>query len=222
MITLLVTFFILFFSATSGGQGDTTHRLKQDLMLQLKTKLEHAAHPKVATPVRPATERRPDDQLIQNTQNVKKQPTTWSVEPIGSQMVINFEQISFFKFASTQLSYQGKSALRQFAPAFKPFASEYQILIRAFTDDKPVRSFHVDYKNNLELSTIRALHTAEYLTGLGIPLNRLRLAGFGESTYGKNTRVEKKAKPSTQDSSHDRGNPLARRVTLTIEPLGRP
>ena len=137
-------------------------------------------------------------------------------------MVINFEQISFFKFASTQLSYQGKSALRQFAPAFKPFALEYQILIRAFTDDKPVRSFHVDYKNNLELSTIRALHTAEYLTGLGIPLNRLRLAGFGESTYGKNTRVEKKAKPSTQDSSHDRGNPLARRVTLTIEPLGRP
>jgi hypothetical protein len=95
-----------------------------------------------------------------------------------------------------------------------PFAGSYQVTIRAFTDDRPVRKIKNRlFTDNLSLSVLRALAAVRVLQKSGLPLDRMKTAGFGT------LRLSPQILRSLASASRGkRGTPLSRKIVLLIEP----
>ena len=201
MVTLLLTFFILFFSVSKSGSGGSTQdKTRQAAMLvHLSSQLGGEAE---KTGV--GSELLPLDRFAA------------TVQRMGTKIVVEFPGVSFFDFTKIDLTSEGRKALSRFTQSYLPYAGGYQVSVRAFTDEKPVRDGVHRYKDNMELSMFRSLAALRYLQREGIPLRRLKPGGFGEvrapsSVLGP-VRV---AKPKSK------GSPLARKIILVLEPVPR-
>lgn len=198
MVTLLLTFFIIFFSHDK-------FKMEKSLNLHLDVMAKNIqASREIAT-------------VIEKSSFVDKKvkdEIDGKVHRDGQKVLVEFSGVSFFKSAATELTPKAKKTLDQFMKVYSPYMGKYNIGIRAFTDPRKVRSDHVRFQDNLELSALRSVSVMRYFQKSGIPLTHMKISGYGELTLsGKDTEVlpEGERTPSSV-------NDLARTTVLIIEP----
>jgi flagellar motor protein MotB len=200
MITLLLTFFILFFSTDPHRDRVTS------MEASLLSRFTEAAAPPSAGP------RGQDPQFDQ----LMRDRLSAEVHKLGQKLIIEFPDVSFFDLGRIEVTSKGRSELKKFTGLYMPYAGNFILSIRAFTDHKKVLKFkNRPFKDNLELSALRSVAAMRVLQHLGIPLHRMRLAGFGELRLDG----EELSRAIASTPAHGRdGMAMARKVVLVIEP----
>jgi flagellar motor protein MotB len=127
---------------------------------------------------------------------------------IGDRVYIMFPKVSFFASASTEITPEGRQALEKFSKAYLPFAGKALLNIVGFSDERPVKAVY-RFRDNLELSVLRAVSAQRVAENIGIPLSRTRLMG-----HGINTKLVEGEEPS---NAMERWA-LTRKIMLVIEP----
>jgi flagellar motor protein MotB len=201
MITLLLSFFILFFSTDS--EKDRLQAMEASLLV----KLENRTKPDLVSVHQPGQDPQFDPTLINHL--------AASVHKVGQKLIIEFPKVSFFDLGKVELTKMGKHQLKQFVDLYMPYAGNYIVGIRAYTDNKKVRPGGNRFQDNLELSALRSVATMRALQSLGIPMNRMRLGGYGELRMT----AEDLGRAIASVPDYDRnGLALARKIVLVIEP----
>lgn len=171
MITLLLSFFVIYFSVDpKKGEMEKldNHMISQFKTLDLKANKKYSPTLEIDTKSKKVGEA-PKFEALKNAKITK----------IDDRLLVTFESMSFFETAQTEPNKTGTITLQAFAEKFLPYAGLYKIGIKAFTDNRPVTNRH-RYKDNMELSALRALAALRVLQKAGIPLNRMEIAGYGE------------------------------------------
>ncbi len=167
MVTLLLAFFVLFFSV--------------DHVKEYKEKLEDAVFQVLTQSAEVQDKRQPASMapyLVEKDPTIQKWPG--KVHKVGSRILIEFPQISFFRSGQTELTKEGREALKNFLTNYMPYAGQHILGLNAYTDQRAVRADVHRYKDNLELSALRSIATMRYLQKEGLPLDRMILGGYGE------------------------------------------
>ncbi len=219
MITLLLTFFILFFSINPNF--DKAKALDQSLIVQLTENQNMASA--LARPVGgldASIKGKNEDQSSQNqsgnttdTGKGENPAVAWmgKVVKVGNRVLVDFPDVSFYDFREIDVSKGGVEQLKTFAKNYLPFAGKYILGIRAYTDPRPVRSDNLRYRDNLELSALRGVSAMRALQTAGIPLARMKIGGFGELQETAHQLF------STKSILEKQNYELARKVVLVIE-----
>ena len=217
MITLLLTFFILFFNIgkkSESGRGidaailaefgaETTRSIASTPAAARLPGVSESAGSEIAAI--PGAVTGPSPKAGVDPEVLKK--FDGLVYSSGARLIVEFTGTSFFDRGSTTVTPTGAAALERFVHRYLPFAGATTLGIRGFTDETPVHAgANRKFSDNLELSTLRALAAMRVIQRAGVPLSRMRISGLGELT----------APLRTPASSKDQ--PLSRRVVLTIEP----
>ena len=107
-----------------------------------------------------------------------------TVQPDGDRFIVSSDIL--FSSGSYTLSPEGKNQLRLIANVIKdlehkiPSDVNWIIRVDGHTDNKPVIAGTRGYKNNIELSLLRATAVANELARDGVSKRRLVPSGFGE------------------------------------------
>lgn len=96
----------------------------------------------------------------------------------NGRMVVKLRSDVLFDSGSAELSKEGKDALREVAGVLRQ-VPDRRFMVAGHTDNMPVVQ-PSQFKNNLDLSTQRALVVAQHLTVAGVPARRLVAAGYAE------------------------------------------
>ncbi len=209
MVTLLLTFFILFFSINpkngeSNGEAEKNYPLALSLMKSLK---EIGAQEEKAATKNQNLKVDVDQDFIRKTKA--------TVFKAGHKIVIDFPNVSFFKSGQIPLTTEGEKTLQKFAQAYAPYMGNFNLIIQAYADPKKVRQDRrLKFSDNLELSALRGVSTLRFFQKTGIPLRQMKVAGYGELDV---TRSKLEALPENKKNPKNLFD-LARRVVLVIEP----
>ena len=202
MITLLLSFFVLYF--TVDPQKIRAEKIENALMARLKE-----------------TGIKAPEEAIKDQLNVGVKPGS-GVDPqvadrlgaqvyqMGNRMLIDFPDTEFFKLGRVDLTKDGEKALEKFAATYIPFASTHQLNLQAFTDTRKVLNDNPRFKDNLELSALRSVAAMRILQRAGVPLDRMKIAGYGElvETQENLMKLQKETDPLK----------FTRKVIVAIEP----
>ncbi len=206
MVTLLLMFFILYFSVDP--QTDRMKAIQAVLLDQLAPKDSSATGQPYNFSLGKGKGEALSETLI----------SKWGAQvgTIGDKIFVEFPEVSFFAFGGVKVQSEGVKKLREFVKYYTPFAGDYLLTIRAFTDTVPVYANGSSlFKDNLELSALRSIAALRHLQKAGIPLRRMRAEGYGELKLSEEDKLKslESAKKLKQ-----KGIPLARRLVLIIEP----
>ncbi len=199
MITLLLAFFMIFFSVDK----------KQEEVSTFETLVEREfASESEPAPVKvwgvPTSK---DEGTYAGIKSDSIDQLGVKTEVMGNRLIIEFPDISFFESGSLVITSSGEEALRRFAKVFTKFSGKMRLIVRGYTDNRPVKSKRNRfYSDNLELSSLRAISALRVMEKAGIPFSLMRIGGYGETD--KST----KELDSTQLA-------LDRKIVLVIEPL---
>ena len=207
MVTLLLAFFIIFF--TLDPKKQYFNLLTNTLELKLKD-----ITPKVG-PVLTAGD---SDSGMGATKNQERgmDVSKWGARVIksGEHIIIDFPNVSFFDSAKIDLTQEGRKTLKNFVTRYLPYAGNYVIGIRAYTDTKKVMNRpDLPYKDNLELSALRSVSAMRVMQEFGIPLTRMKLGGYGELKT-----TEKEFREQLNKKTQDKSMAFSRTIVLVIEP----
>lgn len=201
MITLLLSFFVLYF--TVDHSRVKSNQMRKELVLSLDK-------------MKPAPRTGESTQLNMGvTQGEGVEATV--IEKLGAKVfqfdeavVVDFQDVSFFKLGDVEVNKDGRGALENFAKSYQAFAGQHQLSIQAYTDTRKVRSDNPRFRDNLELSALRSVAAMRVLQYAGIPLDRMKIAGYGElrETQDKLMKLQNEKDPLK----------YTRKVVLTIEP----
>lgn len=195
MVTLLLAFFVLFFSVSK-----TSHEIKI-VDEALKKEFNQKTWPK-ADSTWGAQNRFPTSEMT-DFEGIKGLKTSAQ----GNKLIVEFPMTSFFDAGSYTVSDEGSSMLKKFGVVLNKFTGKMRIVVRGYTDNKPVKSLaHRAYKDNLELSALRAIAALRLLNKEGIPYHLLRIGGYGETDKAKEISAKDILK-------------YDRKIVLVIEPL---
>jgi len=208
MVTLLLSFFIIFFT-TDPKQGTKQRvELKISLIETLKNKSSHNSETGNNETVNVGNNKEEgiDKKILKDWNGVAHEK--------GNHIIIEFPYTSFFNSAKTELTKEGKEAIANFVKVYMPYAGNYNIGIRAYADKRKVLKKSRKFADNLELSALRSIATMRVLQESGIPLNRIRTGGYGELILTASELSEVPANKRLPASEYD----FARKVVLVIEP----
>lgn len=195
MITLLLSFFVIFF--TTDFKEEKAEKLNRHLSLTLEG----------ATPV--THEKTPNHSLPEiGLPEVK-------AVAVDGVLVVTFGKISFFDSGSLGVHEEGHRVLQDFAAKFLPYAGNYRIAVKGFTDKRKVlkiEGIQRKYDDNLELSALRSLAAMRILQRNGIPLDRMEIAGVGEM------RAMNKILPEASGLTETELNALSRTIVVVVKP----
>lgn len=205
MVTLLLSFFILFFSINPNNQNSLQPTSPLTLSMANSDKKLSVINTNTAN--LPLTKTPELNDLIKQLNGV--------AVPNGKKLIIDFPGVSFFRSGKIPLTPRGTELLRGFASAYQPYMSQYKLAVIAYADTKKVRqTSHLKYSDNIELSALRGIAALRVLQGAGIPLKLMKTAGFGEIELT----LQQLAKANNDDLNENTKLSLARRVILVIEP----
>lgn len=194
MITLLLAFFVLFFHV-----GSDSFHVKM---------IEKAINEAFSPPQEKAPDMtwgqqdsRDPASVFTHTDKSHEIKTT----AMGDKLIVEFPNISFFGTAKYELTEEGKVVLEKFARTFQNKIKDMRLIVRGYTDNRPVKS-PGHFKDNLELSVFRALSAVRVLNGQGIPLHLMRTGGYGETDKAQEITAEDQLK-------------FDRKIVLVLEPL---
>jgi chemotaxis protein MotB len=224
MITLLLTFFILYFNLES-KPGQKSDALLESMVSQL-SQMDSKAKDSAAKAVEEAIGGGVKDEKLQVGTLPEKGieaflPVEFGavVHKVGNQVVVEFPSQSFFELGKVEVSEEGRKVLQKFATLYLPFAGTHLLGIRAYTDLKPVRELpNRRFKDNLELSALRAVATMRLLQKGGVPLQRMKLGGYGELKITLQQLRKLAAEKNDRAKESELVHSLARKVVLVIEP----
>lgn len=204
MITLLLSFFVIYFSIDpkkSDMDKLDNHLITNFKMVDLSNKAKTA----------PSAESKPQ---AKNNQDAPKFDVLKNakITKLDDRLLVTFDKMSFFDTAKVEPHKNGEIALKEFAKNFLPYAGMYKIGIKAFTDKRPVRNMY-RFKDNMELSALRALAALRVLQRAGIPLDRMEIAGYGEMNKLHSLIDAKQLKELTELQIKD----LSRTIVLIIK-----
>lgn len=207
MVTLLLTFFIIFFT-TDPKQGTKQRvELKVSLIETLKNKSSNSeSGNREEINVGNNKEEGIDKKILKDWNGVAHEK--------GNHIIVEFPYTSFFKSGQVELTKEGQKAIADFVHVYMPYAGNYNIGIRAFADRRKVLQKNRKFSDNLELSALRSVATMRVLQTSGIPLSRIRTGGYGENMLTATELSEIPADKRAPSSEFD----LARKVVLVIEP----
>ena len=109
---------------------------------------------------------------------------TTSIQTDGDRFIVSSDIL--FPSGSYKLSPEGKNQLRLISNVIKDFESkipsnvDWIIRVDGHTDNKKVVNGNRAYKNNTELSLLRATAVADELAKCGVSRRRLIPSGFGD------------------------------------------
>ena len=164
--TALMCFFLIFF-ASSNIQKD--ENIVDSLIVSLgsKTNENVASAPEAQAPT-----------LEESLTNI---PGVFITKGERS-VTVDFEGGTFFNSASTKLTEEGIRSINNFMSAIAPFKDKIFVEIRGHSDNVPVIYMEKRrFKNNTELSTLRALRVFKVFTSQGYASQSLAVSGFGSS-----------------------------------------
>jgi len=219
MVTLLLTFFILFFNVNRKTSEDLK-RVQTVLLTQLGTKSNDTGTDQAKDETKLNIGRKPDSTEVEEE---VVQPWGGKAHAFGNRILIEFPETSFFAFGETKLTPEAEKVINHFTPKYVPFAGKNVLSIKAFTDHVAVdreksRRLGRKYDDNLELSAFRAISAMRSLQKAGVPLNRMRISGNGEAEQAIRQIAAENAKHEPK-TAKNRGDPLSRKIILLIEPL---
>lgn len=195
MVTLLLAFFVLFFSVSK-----TSHEIKI-VDEALKKEFNVTSWPKPDS-TWGAQNRFPTSEMT-DFEGLKGLKTSAQ----GNKLIVEFPMISFFNVGSYDVTSEGQDMLKKFGTVLNKFTGKMRIVVRGYTDNKPVKVVAGKaYKDNLELSALRAIAALRVLNKEGIPYHLLRIGGYGETDKGKTLSDKEVMK-------------YDRKIVLVIEPL---
>jgi chemotaxis protein MotB len=171
MITLLLSFFVIFFS--TDFKKNQEEKLDNHLISNFKMMDLKVTNKNPPTSENAGSGKKFDDvPKFEMLKNVK-------ITKLDDRLLVTFDKMNFFDTAEVNPNKEGSEMLKVFAEKILPYVSLYKISIKAFTDKRPVKNNH-RYKDNMELSALRALSALRVLQNAGVPLNKLEIAGYGE------------------------------------------
>jgi chemotaxis protein MotB len=122
-------------------------------------------------------------------------------------MVVKLPAGVLFASGSAELSKEGKDALREVATILRTL-HDRRFMVAGHTDNVPIDPRAVPpspFKNNLELSTARALAVTQHLTASGMNASRLIAAGYAEHE-------------PVRENSSEAGRQENRRIEIVLMP----
>ena len=163
MITLLLSFFVIFFSTDFSKEkvASLNNNLMKELLLDNKQKHVYKVN-----------------ELNVDFENLKGFEGT-KITHINDTIYVSFDNLMVFKKGDTEPTNEAKKQLKSFIEKYLPYASMYKLSVKAFTDKQKVSSKR-RYTDNLELSALRSVATLRFLQHNGIPLKNMEIAGYGE------------------------------------------
>lgn len=194
MITLLLSFFVIFFSTES--PQSRINGLTQYMAKELS--LTGALNPRVSNP---------QDVTIQESDLSLK------VHTVGANLVITFGKVSFFDSGKTSLTPEGEEVLKTFTRKYIPFSGNYHLAVKGFTDKRKVIKGKHRYEDNLELSVLRGLSVVRFIQKNGVPLSQMEIAGAGE------LESIKEVLPNESSLKIEEIESLSRTIVLVIKPF---
>ncbi len=165
MITLLLSFFVIFFST------DFKKEKEEKLQESVVTNLEKGDYTKSLNDKFSTT----NDSVIPDEVDLSE---TVVKKMSNGDIYIFFPNISFFKSGMVSLSQESNTAVDKVSQSYMPYAANYKLKVQAFTDDVPVKS-GLRFKDNVELSLFRSLSVMRELEKKGVPTDRMELGGKG-------------------------------------------
>ncbi len=208
MITLLLSFFVIYFSTdfkkNNADQIDN-HFITNFKVLDLEKSQNKEIKNELQTEKNQSTainKIQPQFELLKNAKITK----------LSDRLVLTFDKMNFFETGVVETNSQGMATLKEFAQKFLPYAGVYKLSIKAFTDKRPVRNDR-RYKDNMELSALRALAALRVLQKEGIPLDRLEIAGYGEMNKLSSIINSEKIKQMSQKEIQD----ISRTIIIIIK-----
>jgi flagellar motor protein MotB len=200
MITLLLSFFVIFF--THDPEQQKLEKMNRHLTFQLDNLV-----PSVA----------PVSSEVGKGPKVKMPPLAGLVmraNEVDDNIVVTFQATSFFDSGSLIVNRQGEKLLKEFSEKYLPYAGNYRLAVKGFTDKRKVRKLkHRKYGDNLELSALRSLSAIRILQNSGIPLNRMEIAGSGE------LELINKVLPNPEGLTKEELDSYSRTVVLVVQPV---
>ncbi len=164
MITLLLSFFVIFFSF--------------DYKKEKEVRLDNSALGNLSGFVFKG-----ESELSRVESTVPQEiiDTSSVVKKISDgKLMVFFPHLSFFASAQTTLTPEGRSVVRGFAKQYMKYAGKFKVKVIAYTDSRKVRArYHHRFKDNLELSVLRSVDVMRTLKESGVPGRRIELGGHG-------------------------------------------
>ena len=195
MITLLLGFFVIFFNIKSDTMNLAL--IKKDLD-QFFNEKAHSESNQSQVKSSDSKGQKTVPLLTSDIANVLQIKSNLD----GERILVEFPGVSFFQSGSSKLTLEGQKALGDFAQALSGHLGLFRLVVRGYTDGKPVQA-NARYKDNLELSAFRSISAIRHLATHGVNLDKMRIAGYGESSM----------------SREDKANDVQRKVVIVIEPL---
>jgi chemotaxis protein MotB len=198
MVTLLLTFFIIFFTADK-------YQMQKNLKLDIKAKQDQVMR-QIASNI---------EESIDDVELSKKAEIQGKVYKSGQKVYVEFSGVSFFPSGKVILREDAKKVLSEFYKIYAPHMGNYTLSIRAFTDPRKVMyKKGRNFNDNLELSAMRSIEVMRFFQKSGVPLASMKLSGYGEMVFKPDVIAqmpEEQRKPSSI-------NALSRTALLIIEP----
>ena len=202
MITLLLSFFMIYF--TTDFKEQKVEKLNRHMSFSIEGALPVAPVAGSVSANEKSFEKMPDMKMA----NVE-------VTSFDDQLVISFGALSFFNSGSVTVHPAGEKILKGFAQKFLPYAGNYRISVKGFTDKRKVRrpqqGIFRKYEDNLELSALRSLAAMRILQSAGIPLNRMEIAGVGE------LKAINKILPDSKGIDESKLNAISRTIVIVVK-----
>jgi chemotaxis protein MotB len=255
MVTLLLTFFILFFSLNPDAksqaeksQKDAIEKQQKALQAALIKSLDSLSMDNTKKGKTESVDNEPSklgqtekSESPENPENIKGQKTLASTSAAedkqiegdskailelpngvlyqkGQKIILDFPGVSFFNSGKIPLTSKGKDALQKFTEKYTSYMGNFQLSIHAYADTKKVRDNpNNKFTDNLELSALRGIAAMRFLQTAGIPLKRMKVAGYGELELTMADLATLETEAQTKANLLN----LARRVVLVIEPEER-
>lgn len=176
-VTLLLCFFIIFFA-------EYKKQSEEAVMMQLSKSFKKMQNVTIESP---EEQREKAAMLSKIETEVRSEVAKFKVEEIEmgiersrKEVLIRLYENDFFHIGSYNLKPNGLKVLNQVSQLLKPFQDKVFIKVEGHSDSLGVNPFS-SYKNNLNLSSLRAAQAANILIANEIAESKLRVVGFGSS-----------------------------------------
>lgn len=196
MMTILLTLFVVMLAYST---------FQPDKFTSLKTSLSEEIGNNGKPPAKKADEARPDpaaklaQQLAQRLVEAGLADAV-RMEVADRRLTLQMQEKILFASGHAELNDQGLNVLNRLAPTF--MAPGQMISVEGHTDNVPISTGA--FPSNWELSASRASRVVRYLAERGVPANRLRAIGYGET------------RPLSVNTD-DAGRTANRRVSIVID-----
>lgn len=165
LMTLLVGFFVILLSFSKVDQ-DKFEETRKQVSKQFGGKYEKPYEEIASKIVSALTKAGYADQV--------------SVKTNDSGVEISFLGPIFFAVGSADIRDDAKSLLNALIATIKPEAADFKYVVEGHTDDVPLAG-GISFKNNWELSSIRACRVLDYFLNQGFEKTVLTAIGYGET-----------------------------------------